>query len=131
MDFNEPSSWTAPRWHPDFGDPEQELQLLRKFAQRLRERTECLVQLRFVEEGYMTVDLYERGNERFGTVCVTTRDRDATSRSFALFIDRDTREYYFREVEDGIARICEFLGTDPKQRGMRRKGGEAEGDSAT
>ena len=103
MHNSDPNNWTAPNWHPDSGDPEEELRMLREFCLRLlRQRPDYSVQLDVFEEGYMKVDLF-RGTAKVGELYIVDGPKGGTRRfGLFLFSGNDEEEYYFNEIDEGL-----------------------------
>lgn len=68
--------WMAPQWHPDFGDPKVELEMLRAAARELMTRDETFaVELDCFEEGYMKLKLIRGGSAVADIYIVTPGDK--------------------------------------------------------
>ena len=99
-----PELWTAPEWHPDLGDPERELSLLREFARLVLERLPRLfeAELDAYEPGYMRVVFTKSGgqDEPFATLQVVEGPGGAR---YALFLEGGAdNEHYFTAPEQGL-----------------------------
>lgn len=94
-------SWVAPSWHPDFGDPQRELDLLKAFCRRLLQEVSGLsVTLECLEDGYMKV-VVQRGAELMAEVFVVERG-EANELCLCMPGDRNKEELYFSNIEQGI-----------------------------
>ena len=108
MEPSDPKTWTAPEWHPDFGDPTEELESLRAVsAAILNSIPQAPVRLECVEEGYMSVEVTQRG-VTIGEVNVV--DSDSTDQRFGVFIETAEQddEAYFSDVTSVVAHIARF-----------------------
>lgn len=91
------ATWKAPVWNKDYGDPEQELSLLKKYIQNIHsELPEIIFGLDCFEEGYMEVQLY-RKDELWGYLNVV----DVELKRVDLFIKEE--EEYFLKESDAVA----------------------------
>jgi len=108
-----PGDWRASRWHPDFGDPEVELRLLRAFAmQFLKCFPDGGVELIHVEEGYMHVDLFLAGHP-IGEVHIVERGAGKPGRWYGLFLSGGKQaEKYFSSAKEGV----DFIASASRKR---------------
>ena len=102
--------WAAPDWHPDYGDPELELELLRTFCRAARSKAPDLeFLLRSFEAGGLCVDI-KNGGDTIAELYVS----DAGDALLSLFVvdDRDecTAELAFTDFEKGIAFLLASTG---------------------
>lgn len=98
-----PKTWLSPEWHPDFGDPEIELESLRTFSNALLIAAPNFnVDIDFYEEGYMCVVInYE--SERLGELH-WLQNSDHT---YGFF--NDDEELKFSNVSSGIKLIQNYI----------------------
>ena len=117
----QPADWRAPHWHPDFGDAEAELRLLRAFAVQFLERfPSASVELAQVEEGYMHVDLFLAG-QRIGEVHIVERGAGKPGQWYGLFLSEGKQEEkYFSAAKEGVDFIAS-AGRAGHRHGRARK----------
>jgi hypothetical protein len=115
-----PAYWKAPQWHPDFGEPEIELRLLRAFSAQFLERfPEGGVELINVEEGYMHVELFVSG-QMIGEVHIVQRGTGKPGRWYGVFLSQGKQEeQYFTAAKEGLDFIASACGA---RRGRKRAG---------
>lgn len=100
----DPSTWTAPTWHADWGDPQPELEMLRRFAEELLAKLpDYEVFLDCFEEGYMCVQVTKNGAE-IAEVHVVQGDPTSDKRSYGLFmlVESKEDELYFERPEEMV-----------------------------
>lgn len=96
-----PRDWQAPSWHPDFGDPEAELAMLREFCIDLQDKNkEYTFSLDAFEEGYICVKINKR-NKKYAELWIVERQ---DKKRYGLFMD-DGREIYFDDKKEGLAHL--------------------------
>ena len=108
MRDSDPHTWTAPSWHPDYGDPQEELQLLKDFCLRLLQKHPAYsVQLAVPEEGYMNIDVF-RGTTKVGELYIVDNVAGKRDRRYGLFLSENCEEeHYFEEIEQGLAYLAD------------------------
>ncbi len=105
MNTSNPENWIAPVWHPDCGDAEEELRLLKTFCGKLiQQHPEYSVKLALPEEGYMNVDIFMGQNTKIGELLIVVA---GGKKQYALFLFQNgEEEYYFDEVHEGIGYLA-------------------------
>lgn len=111
MTTNDPRTWKVPVWHPDFGDPKVEVDMLRKFCLGLIEAIPDLrAEIVFPEEGYLNVDISREDGRKIAEVHVVADD---DRQKFALFgFDESVEtglEHYFSDLSDGIELVSSMI----------------------
>ncbi len=107
--MSEIESWKVDEWHPDWGNSQAELDMLKSFCRRLVcEFSEINVTLIDVEEGYIKVDIFlcER---KIAELYVIESEGE---KKFALFDEDggpDIPELRFDRFEDGIEWVKMFV----------------------
>ena len=100
-----PSEWTAPKWHSDFGDASEELEMLKKFCILLiRRKPEYNTELDCFEEGYMKVNIYKKKN-KYAELYITNKNNN---KRYGLFLAIDTideDEIYFSDLDEGLKKF--------------------------
>ena len=109
MSISEIESWKVADWHPDWGDSQVELEMLRSFCKRLVcEFSEVNVTLVDVEEGYIKVDIFLNEKKIAELYVVESEGK----KMYALF-DEDggpeIPELRFDRFEDGFDWIKLFV----------------------
>lgn len=105
-----PENWRCPTWHPDFGDPTDELELLRSLAVHLiRAIPTSQVSLEIPEPGLMMLRItVPRGHSaEVHSVPGLTREE---GRRFAIFVSPgypDEIEKYRNSVDETVKVILE------------------------
>src|SRR5688500_4242511 len=100
MVTSDPHTWTTPPgpWHPQF-DPATEVEMLRTFALRLRERDpRWIAELIVTEPGYMHVQLH-RGDESSAELRVVLGEGNRGYR-YGLFTAN--QELYFESPDEVV-----------------------------
>jgi hypothetical protein len=96
-------TWHRPDWHPDYGDPEIELQHLRSFAQKLMSSVpNATIKLETPEPGLMDVRV-ELACGTIAEVYSVPSLEGESHRRFAIFLCPDTAtesELYAEAAED-------------------------------
>lgn len=114
MAASHPDTWTTPKWHPDFGNAEEETECLRRFAKALLAACpQTQLRLEKPEAGYtyVTVMLYDT------TIAEVYCVKDAVpSRSlrYGVFRFKDDQEYEdYCTTEAEAAALIEALVSSP------------------
>ena len=109
MQPSKPETWTAPLWHPDFGDPTKELRKLRTVSSGILEKTRGIqVRLNCAEEGYMSVEV-TKDQTMIAEIHIV--NSDCEKQLYGVFVetgDADDEVYFedFNEVVRHISRIA-------------------------
>ena len=103
MCASNPNNWTAPNWHPDWGNPEAELEMLKHFCLPLLEHCpDYSVELQIPEPGLMYVDIFLK-TTKVGELYIVAGLKDQPTQRYGLFVFlEDEEEYYFDEVDEGL-----------------------------
>jgi len=118
----DPTSWTVPQWHPDLGDPQPQLRLLRTLAVLFLQRCRAgSVELLQVEEGYLHVDLRVR-TSKVGEVHIVERGADMPGAWYGVFLfpSHGDVERYFRDAKDAVEFIISACGAKRCRKRARR-----------
>jgi hypothetical protein len=97
-------NWAAPPWHPDYGDVEGELQMLKRFCLALADDDPSFgLELEIIEPSYMRVNISRDSRKHAELWIVTGKPKTR----YALFVvgDESEDEYYFQEVDKGIRHL--------------------------
>ncbi len=111
MQSFDPQSWKPPSWHSDFGNANFELEMLRTFAIELLNRVQDIgVQLNYIEQGYMCVEI-QKDLSTFAEVYIVKRKPDSGIQSYGLFIETDglDEELYFDEPKQVVEHLLHLL----------------------
>lgn len=99
---SQPIEWSNPEWHSDFGNPEKEIELLKVFCSEAFQVFEALsTNLVSPEEGLLFVEIFLSNNKVAELYIVEERG----GKKYSLFTfnkNKETGEYYFNKVSDGI-----------------------------
>jgi len=111
MATSNPDTWTSPRWHSDFGNPEEELSRLQACAKALlRKCPDATVSLEQPEEGYMYVEVSRDSQPVAEVYCVKEPGKpDSVRYGVFVFTGKGEAETYCStpdEVVELIAREC-------------------------
>lgn len=102
MPTSHPDTWTAPRWHADWGDAEAETKRLRAFAKLLLAKCpEAAVSLEEPEEGYMYVAVL-RDSKTVAEIYCPADSENAPASRYAVYTfadDEETESYCATEME--------------------------------
>ena len=105
---NSPISWQAPAWHPDFGDPQIELDHLREVAFKLLELSPgCSIVLETPEPGVIYIEV-TRSDAAKAEIHSVSSGCSLDTRRYGIFIAPDTSEEIeeYAESPDHAARIA-------------------------
>lgn len=109
FESSRPEEWRAPRWHPDYGDPEFELEYLRAFALWLLQHSpHSKVNLRIPEPGLMYLDV-QTGQATHIEVYVVAPEFRGGPRRYGVFVSPnspDEMEYYSDKLDSHLLEIC-------------------------
>lgn len=95
-----PGKASCPNWHPDHGDPAEEIKLLRSFYDHLQPGSGVSARLVEHEPGYLSLLLDRDGSEIAEVMIVEGEDEPR----FGVFLrDADDEEHYFTSAEDAAA----------------------------
>jgi len=103
MDIDELASWKAPTWHPDFGDPAVEFDMLIDFCRKLLSiDNQFNLKLDTPEDGYINVDIFDQDGNKYGELYIVD---DEDNKKYGLFYDMNTdeKEVYFDSIEEGLS----------------------------
>jgi hypothetical protein len=93
--------WVIPNWHPDFGNPKEELLILQKTCLFLHNfNTSLTFQLDCYEEGYMRIEI-DKENIFWGELHVV----DVSTKRIGLFKPDGEELYFSIDVEITIEEI--------------------------
>lgn len=111
-----PDQWTAPEWHPDFGDSALELSMLRTFAKLVLEMFpgKYEAELDAYEPGYMRVVFLGGSGTRFAELHVVDRGPE---RRYGLFLEAgEEKEHYFTSPGAGLRHFVPDAHSRPRVR---------------
>jgi hypothetical protein len=108
MATSNPDTWTSPRWHSDWGNPEEELSRLQACAKALlRKCPDATVTLEQPEEGYMYVQVSHHSQLVAEVYCVKQSDKPDSLR-YGVFVREgdDESENYCSTPEEAVELIA-------------------------
>jgi hypothetical protein len=106
-----PNDWEIPAWHPDFGDPMQEVNMLREFSLALlREQPTFRCQLITLEEGYLFVRILFPDDHRHAQLYVVVGDGRKRFAMYTFDGDNEVNEVYFDQLNDGLKELSRAIG---------------------
>jgi hypothetical protein len=87
VNYAEPSSWTPPRWHPDYGDVKGEFDHLRNVVQLIIEQSPQLsVGLSLPEEGLMFLVVAQEREKVLAEIYSLESDGESGLRKYGVFL---------------------------------------------
>ena len=109
--FSSPESWTPPIWHPDYGNPEVEIDRLRSVAIAIRDAMPSVrFSLEIPEPGIIEVTVHMMNDVTAKLLSATTSNECSESR-YAIFIHPDSHdeiEQYFYNINEIVAFMRNF-----------------------
>src|SRR2546421_499571 len=113
MSSSNPDTWATPKWHSDFGNPEEEMTRLRDFAKAFLARCpQVLVRLQQPEEGYMYVEVSHSAQKIAELYCVKDPERPETLRyGVFLFTNGQEEERYCSTVAEAVKMVEPLIRT--------------------
>ena len=110
MATTNPTDWETPTWHPDFGNPDLEVGMLRAFCIKAIEIfPNSTMTLMTPEEGYLHVEV-KKLDKKLAEIHIVS---DGDNQRFGVFGfdgEDETGEQYFSEHEEGLGILETMLG---------------------
>lgn len=113
----QPLTWHVPEWHPDLGDPQEEVRHLSSFANALLAiLPHTCVELESPEPGllYLAVRLPDG---RLAEVYSTVAGDQPHARRYGMFFDPDASgetEIYAESIEDALSQLTGWSSRAPE-----------------
>ncbi len=108
MTTTNPINWEAPTWHPDFGNPTVEVEMLRAFCIKAIERFPNLTTaLLTPEEGYLHVEV-NKSSKKLAEIHIVSDEANQRFGIFGFDGGDESGEQYFLENDEGL-RILEKM----------------------
>ena len=109
MTTTHPNTWEVPTWHPDFGDPEIEIEMLRGFCVKaIQFFPNLTTDLVTPEEGYLNVDVFD-DSKKIAELHVVVDDEKRRFGLFGFDGEEETEELYFLEHDQGLKELSKLL----------------------
>lgn len=104
-----PSTWGIPTWHPDFGNPAVEVEMLRAFCIKAIEKFPSLTMaLMAPEEGYLNVEVKIDG-QKIAEIHIVSDDDSQRFGIFGFVGAHENDEQYFFEHDRGLELLESML----------------------
>lgn len=110
MTMTNPINWKSPTWHPDFGNPAVEVEMLRAFCIKAIEKFPNLTTALLIpEEGYLHVEVNKLG-KKLAEIHIVPDEANQRFGIFGFDGEDEVGEQYFSEHDEGLWILETMLG---------------------